>query len=462
MDPDDGADHHDHSIQVSKDATLKLKWQTSGAASVHEANLGDLDASGEQEIPTQDATYSLVAQADGGAESDPYTIEIHTHDPSDVISPHTDVGSGKVAVVSFQALKDDEPVTSAKVGDSLVFTLLVSDATEAAKIGDQDADLTDLSDGHKQAKLTVEITADMDGSFTAQALKDGQAEDTQTLQVDIESDAAMIPHLSCDAGASAAAGTAVTLQYSVENFIARGTTAQISADSDPGDASFTFGGQDVQLGTDGKGELTVTPATAGNYSFKLTVTPDGGAAVDSDPVSLNVAAGAGDAAAEWSTDAVKLGDVAQVKLSGFAPNTEVKVEITLEGVGVIAVPDPVTTDASGVASIDFGDWFPQASLPQEKDFGSGDFDPVTYTAKATAGGVQAISRPLVYADSILAQCISSADGTPLANQAYELHSAFGTKTGTTDDQGQIQVDRLPPGGVRILIAGDVLTTSDSN
>src|SRR5947208_347926 len=50
IDPDDGTEHHDHSVQVAADVKLKLKWETSGAASVSIDGLGDagFDASGEE------------------------------------------------------------------------------------------------------------------------------------------------------------------------------------------------------------------------------------------------------------------------------------------------------------------------------------------------------------------------------------------------------------------------------
>jgi hypothetical protein len=46
--------------------------------------LGNFDASGSIDIPSNDATYSIVATGDGGAESAPWLLEVHTHAPTNV------------------------------------------------------------------------------------------------------------------------------------------------------------------------------------------------------------------------------------------------------------------------------------------------------------------------------------------------------------------------------------------
>jgi hypothetical protein len=96
IDPDDGLDHHAHSIQVATDAKLKLSWKTTGAASVGIAELGKdgLDASGSIELPTEIATYTLVAVGPQGEKSEPYSLEIHTHAPEEAVSAHQDLKSG--------------------------------------------------------------------------------------------------------------------------------------------------------------------------------------------------------------------------------------------------------------------------------------------------------------------------------------------------------------------------------
>lgn len=185
LDPDDGADHHANSIQVATDVKLTLKWEATNATSVCIEGLGDFDASGEQAVPSEDASYTLVAKGEGGAASAPWPMEIHTHDPSEVVSPHVELGSGVAAVVSFNAKKDDEVVSEAKVGDAVELVLVVSDACESAKIADQDVDLADTGDGYKQGSFTVTIAEDETGAFEAQVMKDGEVADKSSLQVDI-------------------------------------------------------------------------------------------------------------------------------------------------------------------------------------------------------------------------------------------------------------------------------------
>jgi hypothetical protein len=189
IDPDDGADHHAHSIQVSTDAKLQLTWSTNNATGVRIDPLpGPFDASGSTDIPTSDATYSIVALGDGGAESMPYSLEIHTHEPGDVVSQHVDVSSGVAKILSFTATVDGEPVDSAAAGASVVLTVIASVDTDSAKAGDQDVTLADGGDGQKTGTVTVTIPSDGDASvtYTCEAAKDGATADTSTITLAIE------------------------------------------------------------------------------------------------------------------------------------------------------------------------------------------------------------------------------------------------------------------------------------
>jgi hypothetical protein len=185
VDPDDGGDHHDHSIEVSADATLTLKWETSGATGMHIDGLGDFDPTGSQDLPTQNASYTLTATGDGGAVSDPWPLEVHVHGPDDVVSQHVDVSSGVAAIVSFTASKADQTVTAVNEGDSVQLLVVASDATESVTIAGQDAALDDTDDGQKQASVTVTIEPGSSGQFEAQALAGGSVADTQSIQLDV-------------------------------------------------------------------------------------------------------------------------------------------------------------------------------------------------------------------------------------------------------------------------------------
>jgi hypothetical protein len=194
--------------------------------------------------------------------------------------------------------------------------------------------------------------------------------------------------------------------------------------------------------------------------FECQVMKDG-AAADSSKVHLEILP-AQVPVASWSTELVQLGEVAQMKLSGFAPGAQVNLEVTMVGVDVLAKPGPVTCDADGAAALDFADWFSSAISPNDPpDLADAEFPPATFTFKAIAGDVEVSSAAVTYSDSLLAQVVSHDDGTPLADTPFTVESPWGYKSGTTDAQGTVQVDHLPPGGVRILIAGDVLTASDA-
>jgi hypothetical protein len=137
IDPDDGAAHNAHSVQISTDAKLTITWSTQNATAVRIDPLaGPFDASGSTELESKDANYSIVALGDGGAESQPYALEVHTHDPSEVVSSHTDATSG---------------------------------------------------DGHKIGTVTVTIPGDGDASvtYTCEATQAGAMADTATLTLAI-------------------------------------------------------------------------------------------------------------------------------------------------------------------------------------------------------------------------------------------------------------------------------------
>ena len=184
VDPDDGAAHNPNSVQISTDAKLTVTWSTQGAASVRIDPLpGPFDASGSTDLPSKDASYTIVAVADGGAESAPYALEVHTHDPSEVVSSHTDVTSGVAKVISFTAA-GGESVTA---GASVELSVVASVDVESAKVGDDEVQLSDSGDGHKTGTVTVTIPSGGDDSitYTCEATKDGATADTATLTLEI-------------------------------------------------------------------------------------------------------------------------------------------------------------------------------------------------------------------------------------------------------------------------------------
>lgn len=81
--------------------------------------------------------------------------------------------------------------------------------------------------------------------------------------------------------------TPVNLNWTIKNFVA-GMTATLSCDPDPADPNFPAAGLEVTKSLDaaGAGEQKITPTAAGKLTFKLTVTPQAGAPVDSSPISV--------------------------------------------------------------------------------------------------------------------------------------------------------------------------------
>lgn len=174
-------------MQVPKDSTLTLKWDTDNATGVRIEGLdGSFGPSGVQQISTEDKSYMLVPLGDAGAEGPSWSMEIHTHEPGQVVSPHTEVNSGVAKIVSFQAMAGGVPVDSARVGDTIELVLLASDGCESAKINDKKVELSDAADGHKTVSVKVTLTADMKGSFSAEVSQSGAVADSAAVSVEIE------------------------------------------------------------------------------------------------------------------------------------------------------------------------------------------------------------------------------------------------------------------------------------
>jgi len=180
IDPDDGTGQHPHSIQVATDAKLKLTWATQGATGVKIDPLGSFGTSGTADLPAVDGTYRIVAVDDAGAESAPYLIEVHTHEPGAVVSPHVDVHSGVASIVSFTAKSGGAATDTAAPGASVEFEVVASDGVDSVTVDGQDVPLADGGDGHKTGSITLTVPSDAPASvtFTCKAIKGGEERDT--------------------------------------------------------------------------------------------------------------------------------------------------------------------------------------------------------------------------------------------------------------------------------------------
>ncbi|HEX4386445.1 MAG TPA: hypothetical protein VH083_26000 [Myxococcales bacterium] len=222
MDPDDGADHLATSIQVASDAKLTLTWSTQNATGVRIDPLGSFGASDTVDLPTEDATYSIVALGDGGAESDPYTLEIHTHEPGEVVSQHVDVLSGVAKFISYEAA----PKGLVAPGQEVVVSVVATLDTESVSVDDQDVPLTDTGDGHKEGSLTLTAPdASGDVTYTLKAVKDGDAADTQTITI------SLAPSSSTSTSTTAATSSTTTASPSSTTTAASTSTTTTAAPS---------------------------------------------------------------------------------------------------------------------------------------------------------------------------------------------------------------------------------------
>jgi hypothetical protein len=100
--PDAGGDPHPHSIQVTKDTKIGITWSSHNATGVRIDGIGTFEDSGTTTLPAAEASYSIVAIADG-VESDPWLLEVHLHEDDEVVSQHMEVEAPPVQwIVNFR------------------------------------------------------------------------------------------------------------------------------------------------------------------------------------------------------------------------------------------------------------------------------------------------------------------------------------------------------------------------
>jgi hypothetical protein len=328
IDPTDDTTQHPNSVQVSTDAKLKLVWKASNAKSVRIDPLGDQDASGSVGIPAEDATYSLVAVGDGG-ESAPFSIEVHTHAPGEVVSPHVAVSTGLVKILSLIAMSNGAPVGELAPGTAFTVTAVFSDATESATINGTEITLSETDDNQKTGSLEVASADPQQAEFTCQAShRSGVAGEEQSITVHISSDpttTTTAPTTSTTAAPTTTAPSSTTTTQPATSTtaepISTTTTAAPSTTTPAGDAptistfevdTSNLADQDsvvlswkidsysssvaVALAVDrdpdgngtapaittdatGAGTLTAKLTYLGVFTYTLSVTPEGGQAV---------------------------------------------------------------------------------------------------------------------------------------------------------------------------------------
>ena len=184
-DPDDGSDHHPNSVQVSTDAAVTLSWFASDASSVRIDPLGSFEATGSTTIPAEEASYTLVAIAEDGTESDPWPLEVHTHEPGEVVSQHVDLSSGVAALLDFQAYVDGEIVSDGAAGSTVTLRATVSDCADAVFINGMECALQATGTGESIAQTEVVLSADMDGAFQCQVMQEGSEAASGSVWIDI-------------------------------------------------------------------------------------------------------------------------------------------------------------------------------------------------------------------------------------------------------------------------------------
>jgi hypothetical protein len=237
IDPDDGAEHHATSYQVASDAKLELQWTATNADKVHvssaDGDVGDFDAEGKTSVETKDgAVYTLVAVGKDGAESEPLTIEVFTHDPDECVSPHLDVQATTTTTAAPASTTTAAPGASTTAAPGTTTTAPGTTTTAPGPTTSAPGATTTAAPGTATlSKFEVDTsTLDDTGQFTLSWQIDGSTSDAEiALAVDTDPDG-------------------------------NGTSPAVTT------------------GSDGSGSLQVTLEYTGTFNYTLTVTPKGGGA----------------------------------------------------------------------------------------------------------------------------------------------------------------------------------------
>jgi len=129
---------------------------------------------------------------------------------------------------------------------------------------------------------------------------------------------------------------------------------------------------------------------------------------------------------------------------------------------------PLTT-VEGVSTEDnaaaaFEDWDAPDDVPFGGDLSAGQPFPIVNFEFEVSGGGRLIKSqaPLIYADVLNVQLVANVNGaTPvLADQPYVINTLWGRRSGTTDAQGLLDEQGLPPGGITLALRDRFLVGTD--
>ena len=217
--------------------------------------------------------------------------------------------------------------------------------------------------------------------------------------------------------------------------------------------------------TDGNGAATVFGVMPGMVSVKVAMAPGlfargTGQVPAANPAQLTITLDQQPpepVEASWSTGRVKLGETAKMIFTApglVAGSTPVTFEVTQDGSGIVDQTTVLAT-AAGRAEADWSSWFDPAAVrsPVQLDGDAGNnFAPATFSFTASAGDHRAETRKsLTYADWLRVRLIDDS-GVPYSRTKALVLTPWGTLSRTTDDNGVLEVDGLPPGGEQVTLA----------
>ena len=138
---------------------------------------------------------------------------------------------------------------------------------------------------------------------------------------------------------------------------------------------------------------------------------------------------------------------------GLAAGTEVTFEVKQDGVDT-PIGTVTATSEAGKATADWSTWFKQEAVgdPQTVNADNGEkFTAVTFSFKASASGKDSTTtKSVAYGDKVTWNLVDP-DGKPVPKTLVSVCLPYGTLTVTSDDNGAINLDGLPPGEAHVTV-----------
>jgi hypothetical protein len=137
---------------------------------------------------------------------------------------------------------------------------------------------------------------------------------------------------------------------------------------------------------------------------------------------------------------------------GLPTGRPATIQVLMDGTHVVGMLEGVSS--SDELSVPWKDWFFEEHAEYAGEMPAGAvFPEVSFHFVVECGSRRVACRvPCVYADALVA-VIKDEDERVLASREYLLMTHYGCRSGSTDENGLLLEQNLPPGGSRVLLDG---------